>query len=277
MIYLLIGYIWLYVHRPFEVWPVLATVRLERTYMIFTLLCWLMVADKQWARNRLNLGFALLALAILASAVLGPYAPPLWQNMAVQNWLKVAVFYGLVMTCVRTERDLKILVTAFIAAMGLCRGVWRMGTWRMVGVDRSYNDPNTFAATVVYSLPMLYPLWHLWRGRWLRLGLAGYAALAVTCILLTGSRGLLFLLGVATLLSRHRLKIILALAVAAPLVWRMLPEDRQNRYLTLIDPSYGPSNAQTSAESRKQGWRDGVRMWKEHPCSASWAVWARWR
>ena len=67
------------------------------------------------------------------------------------------------------------------------------------------------------------------------------------------------------LLSRHRLKLILLLAIAAPIVWVNLRPDLQNRYLTLIDPSYGPQGAQTSAEGRIRGWQYGVELWQRRP------------
>jgi O-antigen ligase len=70
---------------------------------------------------------------------------------------------------------------------------------------------------------------------------------------------------IALLLSRHRLAIIALLAIAATLAWISLPQDRQNRYLTLIDPSYGPANAQVSAEGRTQGFYDGLALWRAHP------------
>jgi O-antigen ligase len=99
--------------------------------------------------------------------------------------------------------------------------------------------------------------------------LAGYAALSLACILLTSSRsafvGLIVLLLLVAALSKHRLKWLLLLALAAPVGWQVLPKDRQNRFLTLIDPSYGPENARESAEGRSKGLRDGLRIWNEHP------------
>lgn len=47
--------------------------------------------------------------------------------------------------------------------------------------------------------------------------------------------------------------------------WNLLPEDRQNRYLTIVDPSRGPSNAQTSAESREVFFWMAVDLWKKSP------------
>ena len=44
-----------------------------------------------------------------------------------------------------------------------------------------------------------------------------------------------------------------------------MPESMQNRYLTLIDPSYGPKNAQESAEGRTKGLYDGIELWEKSP------------
>jgi hypothetical protein len=58
MIYLLGGYMWLFIHRPFEVWPWLGKLHIERVYMLATILYWAIAGDKQWISNRLNAAFA---------------------------------------------------------------------------------------------------------------------------------------------------------------------------------------------------------------------------
>ena len=281
MIWLLCGYMWLFIHRPFEVWPWMADLRIERVYMLATIAYWALFAEKSWTSNRLNSAFALLALSIMASAVLGAYSSgnPL-DNLAVEGWLKVAVFYVLVMSSVREERDLKILVTMFLVSMGLymahsyreflCgRYGYAMGVSRMVGVDRTFNNPNSFAATVVYGIPMVYPAWLLARNRWHHLLLVGYVGLSLLCILLTGSRsafaGVVLLVALVALGSRYRLRWALLACIAVPVVWANLRGDLQNRYLTLIDPSYGPANAQASAEGRTQNFFEGIELWKRYP------------
>lgn len=45
----------------------------------------------------------------------------------------------------------------------------------------------------------------------------------------------------------------------------VLPEELQNRYLTLIDSSKGPANAQTSAEGRLDGFMWGIYVWQRSP------------
>ena len=58
----------------------------------------------------------------------------------------------------------------------------------MIGVDVTWSDPNTFAATIVYAMPLTIPFWRTIRTRRTTLLLLAYTALATTCVLLTGSR-----------------------------------------------------------------------------------------
>jgi O-antigen ligase len=278
MLWLLAGYMWLFVHRPFEVWPALGDYHVERAYMIGVLVYWALMAPKTWTSNRLNLAFACLAVSVLLSAMCSPLFRG--DNLTVENWLKISVFYLLVVSTVSDEEDLRFLLIAFLCVMTLYNGhslreflagrhVYRMGVARMVGVDQSMGDPNAFGATVLFSLPMVYPLWYEARKRWHKALLVGYLLLSGVCILLTGSRsafvGLLVLAAMVVPFSKHRWTIALALVLAMPVVWLGLREDLKNRYLTLVDPSAGPTNAEGSAEGRIQGFWDGIRNWQEHP------------
>jgi len=277
MICLLLGYMWLFIHRPFEVWPWLADLRIERVYMLLTLVYWSM-QPKAWSTNRLNIGVGLLGSSILMSALLSPFEG--LESQAVQDWLKLLVFYILVLTSVRRIDQLKLLVGAFVVIMGIYelhslreylngRGVYRMGIWRMTAVDSSLSDPNSFAASVLYGLPMLLPVATLATTRRLKIALWALLGVGLVCIALTGSRTAFAAIVVFSALlgmySRYRLRIAAALAVAAPLVWVNLSSDLQNRYLSLIDPSRGPANAQESADSRERFFFMALDIWKENP------------
>ena len=78
MVWLLIGYMFLFIDRPFEVWPILGDIHLERAYMLFTMLIWLLSPGKNrlfWSFLNLKLLRLLLAhmlLAILVSSFLLP-------------------------------------------------------------------------------------------------------------------------------------------------------------------------------------------------------------
>jgi O-antigen ligase len=278
LLWLLGGYMWLFIHRPFEIWPWMMDLHVERVYMLFTLLYWGLVAEKHWIGNRLNRGFVCFWLVMLVSWTASPYSTI--PETTMEDYCKVAVFYILILSTVRTEQDLKLLLAMYLGAMTLYmahslweyhngRHVYTMGTARLMAVDVKAGDPNSFAGTIVYSLPVAAALWtSAANGRW-RWAVASYLGLAVACVSLTGSRmglvGVGALALMAVLVSKRRLLLLLLLAVAVPLIWNCLPTDRQNRYLTLIDPSYGPANAEESAKGRGEGWRDGVRLWRENP------------
>ena len=279
MIWLLCGYMWLFIHRPFEVWPILGTLHIERAYMIVTILYWIFIADKSWISNRLNVAFFGLALVIIISTILSPYG--VGVNLTIDNWFKVAVFFILVISSVRTEADLKCLIIMFIVSMGLYmlhslrefldgRHEFRMGVARMIGVDVTMNNPNAFSSTILYALILVYPLWRLaYKKLWCLVLLLSYMGISILCIILTGSRqgfvGLCLLALIIVIVSKRRLIALLALIMIAPVIWLSLRADLQNRFMTLYDASYGPMNAQRSAESRLQGLYDGVKIWEQYP------------
>ena len=268
---------WLFIHRPFEIWPVWGELRLERVYMLITLGYWLLAADKSWVRNRLSAAFGLLGMVLACSWLASP-----WRELGtktIEDWLKVAIFYVLLLSTVRSEAELRRMLWMYVGSVGLYmahslweygngRHAWTMGTARLLGIDITYGDPNTFAATIVYSLPLALTLWPKARAWWLRGLLASYGAMSVVAVLLTASRsgfvGLACLGAFLALRSERRLRWILLMALAATALWRYLPEDRQNRLLTLVDPSYGPASALESAEGRAKGFRDGLRLWGEY-------------
>ena len=142
----------------------------------------------------------------------------------------------------------------------------------MVGVDKTFSNPNAFAATILCSLPMVLPFWLEAKDKGDKrqmLLLAGYTGLSVGCLVLTGSRsafvGLVVLLGILALFSSKRVRLALLLMVVLPIGWTFLPAELQNRFTTILDPSVGPANAKESADSRQEGRRDGVKMWQNHP------------
>jgi O-antigen ligase len=283
MIWLLGGYMWLYTHRPFEIWPTLGELQIERGYMVLTLLLWLVTPGKSFSANRLHAALAIFALALCITWVLSPYAGLPACLEVVENFFKVAVFYLLVVTTVRSERDLRRLVIMFLGAMSLYllhsfweyiggRYEWRMGTRRMVAVAVTNADANAFAASILYALPMLLPFW-LERPRRLPRGpMLGFAGLGIFCILLTGSRsgliGLVALSGmVLVLLSKRKLQAVLLAGIGGALALLLLsvalPGDLQTRYMTIVDSNVGPANARASAEGRLAGFLRGIEIWQE--------------
>lgn len=281
MHWLLIGYMFLFIDRPFEVWPWLGEIHLERLYMLLTLAVWLLYPDKRWLGNRLQGAVALLAVVVLMAWLLSPWAER--GQAVVEDWFKVVVFFVLLTTTVRDEAGLRRLTIGFVAVMALYqlhslreylggRHTYRMGIARMIGVDSTMGDPNTFGASLVVALPIA---WALWRsgvgGRWGRLTLVGYALMSALCVLLTGSRsaflGLIAFGGWFILQSRRRVALLLAGVLLGPVGLLLLPESLQTRFLTIVDPSVGPKNAQESGQGRIEGFFIGLRLWQAYPVS----------
>jgi O-antigen ligase len=277
MLWLLIGYMFLFIHRPFEIWPSLADVHLERLYMAATLLAAL-VATKRWLPNVQHAAHLTFAAVVLVCWVASPWADK--GEQLVEDYFKILVFYLLLVSLVSDEVRLERVLQAFLVIMFVYmshslweyhngRHTFRMGIARMIGVDSSLGDPNSFGASILYALPFIVPFWKH-RPRWYVRGfLVGFVGLSCVCIGLTGSRGSLVGLVVLALImvlrSRHRWKLLGAGVVAAPLLFAALPPSLQTRFETIINPEVGPANAQGSAMSRLEGLEKGLELWAKNP------------
>jgi hypothetical protein len=280
MLAILIGYMFLFIHRPFEIWQVLGDLHLERIYMVGALMAVLFHVGKKWLPNRQHLAYFAFATAVLACWLGSPWANEGMET--VENYFKLLVFYVLLVLVVHDERSLKHVLLAFLVIMFLYmahslreyrsgRHTFRMGIARMIGVDTTLGDPNSFAATIVYALPFVMPFWMTQPSRWLRCFLMGYVLLSIVCIGLTGSRsalvGLVFWFGMMVLKSRWRWRLVGLGLVAAPLGWLALPPSLQNRFETIIHPEVGPANAIASSEDRWTGLVTGLEQWALNPAT----------
>jgi O-antigen ligase len=285
MIWLLGGYMWLFVHRPFEVWPSLGALQIERAYMLVMILAWLVSPGKGFLANRIHAAIFLFTIVLCTAWVLSPYADMPGCADAVENYFKVSVFYVLVITTVRDERSLRLLVLLFLGATSLYMAhsilefingkyQWRMGIRRMIGVDATFSDPNAFASTLLYTLPITLPFWSERPRRIPRPVLIAYALAVVGCILLTGSRagfvGFCLLCAIVLLMNSKRKGQMIVLGFFASLIALailavVLPGELQDRYLTLVDSSRGPENARVSAGGRLEGFLEGIRVWQQSP------------
>ncbi|MDR2344518.1 MAG: O-antigen ligase family protein [Planctomycetaceae bacterium] len=278
MIGCIVGYMWLFLHRPFEVWYWLGALHIERVYMLIVLVMWFALASKQLLENRVNIAIGLFAFSMLFSTMMSPYTN-VFDNISFQSWMKYLVFYGLVMTSVKSERDLKIVVTCLVGCFFIYmlhsyreflngRYVYAMGTVRMIGVDSTMGSPNSYGASIVIFLPMLLPLFQLVKTKWHVLFVISYILLSLRCVQLTGSRSSFLALGLALsvwiLFSKHRLKLIPLAVLCSPLLWVLLPDNLKDRYRTIWDPTVNES-ANASAEGRLIGFWDGLTNWQSSP------------
>lgn len=277
MIYLMLFYIYLSIHRPMEIWKSLGDLRPELIFFTIMSAAWT-VAPKKIRFPALLFAITAMALAFVASCVLSPWAEK--AEVVGKNYTLVVVFALFMATAIRDEHALYKLLTAFMVVMALymMHSVWeyknghhvfRMGIARLIGVDTTLGDPNSFGASIVFTLPFLSFFWNHW-GRGMKRWLIGlYLLLAVGCVLLTGSRS--SLLGVVvwggTLLmqTRHKTVAAVLLCVLAASSWFVLPDSLKTRFETIIDPSVGPANAAESGQGRIQGLILGVELLNRFP------------
>lgn len=273
MIWLLIGYMFLFIHRPFEFWPALGAMRIELVYMLITGAIWLVHPGKRFTFNPLHLAFALFAGAVLVCGLASPWSDSCWTTLDV--YFKILIFYLVLVTVVHEEKDLKLLALGFLGVMTLymlhslwefhCgRFVVRMGIVRMIGIDSTRGDPNAFGASIVLALAFVPAVWAAYSSLRVRGFLVGFMLLSLLCIALTGSRGAFVGLIVCAMAvawrSQWRWKLAVLGLGAAPLFWLALPDKLQNRFETIVDPSVGPANAQTSAQGRIEGLLLGIEL-----------------
>jgi hypothetical protein len=279
MRWLLIGYMFLFIDRPFEVWPWLGDIHIERIYMLLTIAAWTVYPNKRWLSNPQHAAYFGFALAILSCWVMSPFSDK--GQPIVEDWFKILVFYFLLVTTIHDEEGLRHIAVGFLVVMVLYllhsfreylsgRHTYRMGIARMIGVDQTLGDPNSFGASIVFALPLVVAVWKTGiggrLGRWF---VFGYVGLSSLCVLLTGSRSSLLGLVVWFLIviwgTRYRLAAMAAFAAAAPLAFVALPDSLQNRFETIINPEVGPKNAQESGEGRLLGLTTGFRLWASNP------------
>ncbi len=196
--------------------------------------------------------------------------------------LQTLLLFALLLVLVRTRRQLMLVVLVFSAGYGfyLLKSFWEFSNGRvyaksegirMVGIGDRYADPNSFAATIVFSLPLI-----LWAGihtrsRFLRFCVLCYGVLSVIAVVLTKSRAGFILLGLATLYflfalpsRRIRIAALLLLAVGASVGFTFIPERTLARYRGLLGGSSVASDRE-STEGRIEGYRIAWDIFRERP------------
>jgi O-antigen ligase len=282
MIFLIIGYVYLMIHRPMEIWPGLEALRPELLY--FSLLC----AVATMSVQRLALDVCVLAIAFMGGAVyvswmLSPWA--VYGEIVVKNYTLVFVFALILAMTLRDENSVHAVIVAFLAVMTMYmlhsvweyrngRHVYRMGISRLIGVDMTLGDPNSFGASIVYSLPFVRYLWIKWGPGPKRKLLIGYSLLAIGCIGLTGSRSSLLGLIACVLMTlmiagRKRVTVFAGVALLGLVGLAMLPDELKTRFYTIIDPTVGPANAQESGRGRVMGFFIGMDLWSRFPLTGA--------
>src|SRR5262249_2267340 len=156
-----IGYLFLFIHRPFEIWPSLGDFRIELLYALVLAAAWLVAPNKRMLGGTLQLPFYGFAMAMLISWLASPWSSQ--GQIVVEDYLKLFPFFIAAFTLVHEETQLKHLILAFLGChfVLMAHSLWEyhngrhqytMEISRMVGVNVYTGHPNDLAAAILYSL-----------------------------------------------------------------------------------------------------------------------------
>jgi probable O-glycosylation ligase (exosortase A-associated) len=202
-------------------------------------------------------------------------------DRAWREWNRVMKTYGMIMLtmmALRTERDIREMawmVALSLGFYGMKGGIFTVlsgGSSHVYGPDDSYiADNNALALALITILPMIWYLQMQATRRYLRLALTALAALTLIAAAGSYSRGALLaggaMLAFLWLKSRNKIRTGLALVLAAPLVFMVMPEQWFGRMQTI-------DNYQTddSAMGRINAWHFAVNVAESHPLGGGYSV-----
>lgn len=273
-------YLFLVIERPWESIRYLHGLQIEKPFAILLVAVALLRNQVKIVTSPTNKWvYGLLAIHF----ILAPFAFD--SSYAVDQgieYAKMIVLYLLMLSTVEDENSLRMLIKCYVFSTMLYsvhslweytngRHVWRMGIARMIGVDSKFSDPNSFGATVALSLPIVYALLRSETSQFVRKLYYVYFGIAVTCVVLTGSRTsfvamlVLCLIWILAQQGKRKLVVLAAAVTAFAIVWTVMPEEKQNRFRTLWNEEAGPENAKASADGRMMGWKTSWKMFKQNP------------
>ncbi|SEC43569.1 O-antigen ligase family protein [Terriglobus roseus] len=279
----MVGFLLIFVVQPGELYPALGVFHLERLMGAVILIS--MVVHHLPLRfpvpTKCYLGF------FLAMLVAVPFA--FWPSNSLQmciNYFEVVFFHLVMVATLTSEALVTRFVTAYVAATGWLAGTslflymtgvreFHMNVERATGLTSSGGDANTLGISLVLGLPFCALLMRAGNPRNMRLlGLVVFL-LSATTILITGSRTsamtMAFVWLLLALTTRHRVAVVVALAISLPIIWIALPQQYKDRYATVQDLS-----GDESFQNRVYSWKGGVRMFEDNPLtgvgSANYAI-----
>lgn len=287
----LIGYMFLFIYRPFEIYPILGVIHVERIWMIASL-CFFFFSGKTVKQKIYGLVPVLFFFCVIALSYLVAADFKLWFGN-FENYYKIFIFYFLLASSVDSYEDFFQIILAYIIIMFIYeakslyeyffngRHVFRMGIRRLMGVDEAGSDPNTMANSIIFSLPFVYAIYQdksfIAKAIQKNLLLL-FVVLSLICIIMTGSRtgaiGAFALAILVWLKSANKLKWAILLTVLVTVTWNFMPQEKRIRLESIVNPEVVldgeegekfRDSARESAESRKQGFVDGYKLMELSP------------
>lgn len=236
--------------------PVIVQLRLQMLIVLMLPLLWLNARKRPW--------HSILTAQIAFVALCAIHVPFAWNNYAayfVTRGMFANVVLAVGMSWVFSHREnlrwgiwTWLAIMAYVAAFGLTHG----GT----GPGGFLGDENDLALATVTALPFAFfgaeqlPGWK----RWVCVGLG---VLVVSAVVASFSRGgfvALAAVGIyCWIVTRHKLRNLAVLAVAAAAFMLLAPRSYLDEIRTITDTSEG------TAETRQFLWETAYNIWLDHP------------
>ncbi len=195
---------------------------------------------------------------------------------------KIILVYFLIVQIVNTESRYRIIIWLYILSVGFFAvfSSWHyyIGDYKVAqGIARaylpggsSYADPNSLATSLVLGIPFMFLMAKFTKNIALKILLAAMIIACIWTIVLTGSRGgmlgiiaVLFLMG---LFSKHRFATLLMAVVAIIVLGLVAPEQYMERFETIAQfDQEDETGAGHSARGRIEGLKYGFKFFLERP------------
>lgn len=258
--------------QPGELYPKLAPLHLERFVAALLLVAFLIHGEKLRFPAPTRWFLALYGAMILSV----PLA--FWRGnsaAACFSFLEIVVFVLFVTALLTTEERIRWFAVTFVllvdwlggsALWNYAHGVWQvtMEIDRANGITSSAGDPDTLAATLLFSLPLCIALMARSNPIWMRLIGAMSIALALVTIVDTGSRavagGVILLVLIMVFRKPKNLIFFPVLVALGPLVWMVIPQQYRARYETV-----NHLKSDMSYQNRILSWHGGIAMFESNP------------
>jgi putative inorganic carbon (HCO3(-)) transporter len=222
------------------------------------------------------LAIVLLFLVMLSQIPFAADPVRAWDTF-FNKIFKQALFAFFILVLIRSPQHLRWFLAALVfslfwvyqeAIRGLITGdlIWaNQGIPRLHGSVDLYRHPNGLSLIAVASLPFIINLLPVLKRKWTKLFLLGTAALALPCILYSGSRagylGTLAVLFVWWAQSPKKIRGVVLVGVALLAAVLFLPDEYKGRFMTIGEETQEDS----SKEARERLIRYAWEMFQENP------------
>lgn len=278
--YGLLIYVTIYLMRPGELYPAIASLHIERVVGILVLIFSIMqhkykTGSFRIPTDRNTLLVLLFWVLIIFSITFSEDKSNTYDKII--NFLKLIILYLLILIELNSKKRLHIFFLLYLGLIAFNAFLsfrdyygggaqYRMGIYRALGRTSAIGDPNAMAATLACTLPLVVAYFKIYRNNIYRIASIGIIGLYLLMIVNTGSRsGVLALIAaimVIIMFTRYRLITFFVVITFLVGSWFVLPGQYQRRYMTMVNDE---RDIDEVSSQRISIWKNGMRMFYANP------------